>query len=95
MVWKYMTAGESHGPAVTGYLEGMPAGLALGPGDVDPDLARRQVGYGRGARMAIERDTVEFIGGIRPEEGMTELGGAILFAKEFYRSCVSCFGLSC
>jgi chorismate synthase len=65
MVWKYMTAGESHGPAVTGYLEGMPAGLALGPGDVDPDLARRQVGYGRGARMAIERDTVEFIGGIR------------------------------
>lgn len=65
MVWKYMTAGESHGPAVTGFLEGMPAGLALGPGDVDPDLARRQVGYGRGARMAIERDTVEFIGGIR------------------------------
>jgi len=60
-----MTAGESHGPAVTGFLEGMPAGLALGPGDVDPDLARRQVGYGRGARMAIERDTVEFIGGIR------------------------------
>ncbi len=65
MAWKYMTAGESHGPAVTGYLEGMPAGLALGPGDVDPDLARRQVGYGRGARMAIEKDTVEFIGGIR------------------------------
>jgi chorismate synthase len=60
-----MTAGESHGPAVTGFLEGMPAGLALGPSDVDPDLARRQVGYGRGARMAIEKDTAEFLGGVR------------------------------
>lgn len=65
MVWKYMTAGESHGPAVTGFLEGMPAGLPLGPADVDPDLARRQVGYGRGARMAIEKDTARFLGGVR------------------------------
>lgn len=65
MVWKYMTAGESHGPAVTGFLEGMPAGLPLSPADVDPDMARRQVGYGRGARMAIEKDTAEFLGGVR------------------------------
>jgi chorismate synthase len=65
MVWKYMTAGESHGPAVTGFLEGMPAGLPLGTADVDPDMARRQVGYGRGARMAIEKDTAEFLGGVR------------------------------
>ena len=65
MVWRYLTAGESHGPAVTGFLEGMPAGLRLGPSDVDPDLARRQVGYGRGARMAIEKDTADFLGGVR------------------------------
>jgi chorismate synthase len=64
-VWRYTTAGESHGPAVTGFLEGMPAGLPLGAADVDPDLARRQVGYGRGARMAIEKDTAEFLGGVR------------------------------
>jgi chorismate synthase len=43
----------------------MPAGLPLGPSDVDPDLARRQVGYGRGARMAIEKDTADFLGGVR------------------------------
>jgi chorismate synthase len=65
MVWRYTTAGESHGPAVVGLLEGMPAGLPLGPADVDPDLARRQVGYGRGARMAIETDKADFLGGVR------------------------------
>lgn len=65
MTWRYFTAGESHGPAVVGLLEGMPAGLRLGAADVDPDLARRQVGYGRGARMAIERDRAEFLGGVR------------------------------
>ena len=65
MVWRYTTAGESHGPAVVGLLEGMPAGLPLGPVDVDPDLARRQVGYGRGARMAIETDKADFLGGVR------------------------------
>lgn len=65
MTWRYYTAGESHGPAVVGFLEGMPAGLPLGPKDVNPDLARRQVGYGRGARMAIETDTADFLGGVR------------------------------
>jgi chorismate synthase len=65
MVWRHYTAGESHGPALLAFLEGMPAGLQLGPGDVDPDLARRQLGHGRGARMAIERDHAEFIGGVR------------------------------
>jgi chorismate synthase len=65
MVWRHYTAGESHGPALVGFLEGMPAGLLLGPADVDPELARRQLGHGRGARMAIERDHAEFIGGVR------------------------------
>jgi len=65
MVWRHYTAGESHGPALLAFLEGMPAGLVLGPADVDPELARRQLGHGRGARMAIERDHAEFIGGVR------------------------------
>ncbi len=65
MVWRHYTAGESHGPALVAYLEGMPAGLLLGPADVDPELARRQLGHGRGARMAIERDHAEFVGGLR------------------------------
>lgn len=65
MVWRHYTAGESHGPALLAVLEGMPAGLVLGPGDVDPELARRQLGHGRGARMAIEKDHAEFVGGVR------------------------------
>ena len=65
MVWRHYTAGESHGPALVGFLEGMPAGLILGPADVDPELARRQLGHGRGARMGIEKDHAEFVGGVR------------------------------
>ncbi len=65
MVWRHYTAGESHGPALLAFLEGLPAGLVLGPNDIDPELARRQAGHGRGARMAIEKDHAEFIGGVR------------------------------
>lgn len=59
------TAGESHGPAITAILTGLPAGVAVSAEAVDADLARRQVGYGRGGRMAIERDRVRFAGGVR------------------------------
>ena len=59
------TAGETHGPAVVAVLEGMPAGLALGPDDVARELARRQGGHGRGGRMKIERDVGEIFGGVR------------------------------
>jgi len=59
------TAGESHGPALLAILEGMVAGLPLLAADVDADLARRQQGYGRGRRMKIEHDAVEFLGGVR------------------------------
>lgn len=59
------TAGESHGPCVTGVLSGIPAGLPLSAAAVDRDLARRQVGYGRGGRMAIETDRVRFTAGVR------------------------------
>jgi chorismate synthase len=62
---RWITAGESHGPRLTTIVEGVPAGLALLAEDVDGDLARRQRGYGRGGRMKIETDRVEFVGGVR------------------------------
>jgi chorismate synthase len=65
---RFTTAGESHGPALTVILEGIPAGLPLRADDVDADLARRQMGYGRGRRMQIERDQVDFQGGVRAGE---------------------------
>src|SRR5688572_4872434 len=65
---RFTTAGESHGPALVSILEGMPAGLPLLAEHVDADLARRQQGYGRGRRMQIERDAVEFLGGVRAGE---------------------------
>jgi chorismate synthase len=68
------TAGESHGPGLTCIVEGMPAGLELQRDALDRDLARRQLGHGRGGRMKIERDRVEVTGGVR--HGRT-LGGPI------------------
>ena len=62
---RFTTAGESHGPALVSVLEGMPAGLPLLADHVDVELSRRQQGYGRGRRMQIERDTVEFLSGVR------------------------------
>jgi chorismate synthase len=61
----FSTAGESHGPAEVALVHGTPAGLRLLAEDVDGDLYRRQQGYGRGGRQKIERDTVEFLGGVR------------------------------
>ena len=62
---RYLTAGESHGPALAGILEGVPAGLPLESSDLDRDLARRQQGYGRGGRMKIEQDAAEILSGVR------------------------------
>ena len=70
----YRTAGESHGPALFAMVEGLPAGLPLVPDDIDADLARRQLGYGRGGRMKIERDTAQITAGVR--HGHT-LGGPV------------------
>lgn len=64
----FHTAGESHGPALVALVEGVPAGLPLLAAHVDADLARRQQGYGRGRRMQIEKDQVEFLGGVRAGE---------------------------
>src|SRR5688500_16825262 len=65
---RFTTAGESHGPALISILEGVPAGLPLLVQHVNAELARRQQGYGRGRRMQIERDEVEFLGGVRAGE---------------------------
>ncbi len=65
---KFVTAGESHGKALVAIVEGLPAGLPVSAEWVDRDLARRMMGYGRGARMKIERDRVEFLSGVRAGE---------------------------
>jgi chorismate synthase len=74
MTIELTTAGESHGPGLTCIVEGLPAGLELDREAIDRDLARRQLGHGRGGRMKIERDRVTVTGGVR--HGRT-LGGPI------------------
>ncbi|APF40051.1 chorismate synthase [Neomicrococcus aestuarii] len=69
---RWLTAGESHGPALVGIIEGMPAGVPLITDDVKAALARRRLGYGRGARMKFEQDEVTFLGGVR--HGLTQGG---------------------
>ncbi len=71
---RWLTAGESHGPALVTIAEGLPAGIAVTSSDVGDDLARRRLGAGRGARMKFERDEVRFIGGVR--HGQT-MGGPV------------------
>jgi chorismate synthase len=63
--FRFTTAGESHGPGLVAIVEGLPAGLELRPEDLDRDLARRQLGHGRGGRMKIESDRAEVTAGIR------------------------------
>jgi chorismate synthase len=66
MRFRFHTAGESHGRGLVTLVEGVPAGLALSAErDIDPDLTRRQGGYGRGGRMKIEKDAAEFMAGVR------------------------------
>jgi chorismate synthase len=62
---RWLTAGESHGPALVALLEGVPAGVEVTTAEVARDLARRRLGYGRGARMSFEQDEVEILGGVR------------------------------
>ncbi len=62
---RWLTAGESHGPALVAILEGLPAGVYVTTDTVADALARRRLGYGRGARMKFERDEVTFLGGVR------------------------------
>ncbi len=83
MSLRFTTAGESHGPGLVAILEGLPAGLELDRDALDRDMARRQLGHGRGGRMKIERDAVEIRSGVR--HGRT-LGSpiAVLVANRDY-----------
>ncbi|CAO5177944.1 chorismate synthase [Frankia sp. AiPs1] len=71
---RWLTAGESHGPALVATVEGLPAGIRLTSADIAAELARRRLGHGRGARMSFERDEIELLGGLR--HGVT-LGGPV------------------
>ena len=71
---RFLTAGESHGRALVVSLEGLPAGLTIDTNAMARDLRRRQLGYGRGRRMAIESDRAEILSGVRA--GQT-LGGPV------------------
>jgi len=71
---RWLTAGESHGPALVAILEGLPAGVRVCTGDLTAALSRRRAGYGRGARMKFEQDELEITGGVR--HGRT-LGGPV------------------
>ena len=62
---RYLTAGESHGPALVAILEGLPAGLPISAKDIADELTRRRHGYGRGPRMAIEKDALQILSGVR------------------------------
>jgi chorismate synthase len=73
-VLRWLTAGESHGPALVAVLEGLPADVRITSDDVADALARRRAGYGRGARMSFERDEVDLLGGVR--HGRT-IGGPV------------------
>ena len=68
MAFNFTTAGESHGPALTAIIEGLPAGLAIDQNFINHELWRRQQGYGRGGRMKIETDTVQILSGVRHGE---------------------------
>jgi chorismate synthase len=83
--FRFTTAGESHGPGLTAIVEGVPAGLQLDREALDRDMARRQLGHGRGGRMRIETDTVEVRSGVR--HGRT-LGSpiALLVANRDYKN---------
>jgi len=65
MAFRFLTAGESHGPALAATLEGLPAGIPISAKMIALDLGRRQRGYGRGARMSIEQDRAEILAGVR------------------------------
>src|SRR5262249_19608674 len=62
---RFLTAGESHGPALTVTVDGLPAGVPIDREAIDSDLRRRQGGYGRGGRMKIEKDALEGLSGVR------------------------------
>jgi len=80
---RYMTAGESHGKGIMAILDGMPSRLKIEEDFINRHLERRMVGYGRGGRMAIEKDKVEIIGGCRRGETIGSPIGMIVYNKDY------------
>lgn len=76
---RFLTAGESHGKALTAVIEGLPAGLPLSENDINPQMVRRQLGYGRSVRMNLETDTVEIASGVM---GGETIGGPVALRIE-------------
>lgn len=84
MHFRFATAGESHGRGLMAMIEGVPAGLDLdAAAHIDPDLRRRQGGYGRGGRMAIEKDTAEFLAGVRLGETTGAPIGLVIWNRDW------------
>ena len=83
MTLRYLTGGESHGRLLLGIVEGIPSGLPLTSEDINPDLARRQKGYGRGGRMRIEKDQVDIVAGVRHGKTMGGPIGLIIQNKDW------------
>jgi chorismate synthase len=84
MNFRFYTAGESHGRGLVALVEGVPAGLPLvAARDIDPELARRQAGYGRGGRMRIERDVVEVVAGVRLGETLGSPVALVIWNRDW------------
>ena len=87
---RYLTAGESHGPALVGIVEGMPAGVPLSPQLITHHLRRRQLGYGRGGRMKIESDTVRILSGVRYGYTIGSPVALLIENEAFLRDAANC-----
>jgi chorismate synthase len=82
-MFRYLTAGESHGPALVGILDGVPANLLLDVPRINAELRRRQGGYGRGGRMTIEQDELEFLAGVRGSYTLGSPIGVMIRNRDF------------
>ena len=80
---KFLTAGESHGRGLLGILDGIPSGLEIEKDFIDRQLKRRQMGYGRGGRMKIEKDRVEIWSGIRFGETIASPIGLLVINRDW------------
>ena len=73
---RWLTAGESHGPVLTAIIEGLPSHIQISSSDIDAELSRRRLGFGRGARQNFEADQVRITGGIRLDRKSTRLNSS-------------------
>ncbi|MGI8518098.1 MAG: chorismate synthase [Acidimicrobiia bacterium] len=85
LVFRFLTAGESHGAGLVAVVEGLPAGLAVPIAGIKDELARRRLGFGRGPRMRIERDEIELLAGVRHGESLGSPVAVIIRNSEWER----------